>query len=916
MRQPTNSGRRSRWWTLLFAIVVTCLAIRLCFIARLAPILPFGLVLLFAVILSAYVGGLWPGLLSTMLGAAAAAFLLNRLVHLASQSSSLRPGLVWSFAAVFAGMGVIVSFLFEALHRSRSSSDASQRELATILANISDAIVTTDAQGRIEYVNQTALVLLNCDRHHVIGKPFEAVVMIRNVADVDRPIHLVDQVRDTAHTVHIGNPQLLLRDDGKQIPIETTAAPVRNWRGEVVLVVVTLRDCSTQRQVENVLRERLILQARFERIAAVVPGAIYEFHTAVSGHERLLYASPAFKDIFGIDPQEFAQDATGFRAIVLEEDALQVREETDIAAQALQPLNIERRTRTRHRGIRWITTIATPRSDGEGGTLWHGIMMDTTERKHESERMRASELQLRAALDAGAMGILSVNFSAGTVEMDNTARYLWGVGDDPSPAFKFEQLSKLLHPDNSRGEPQDLKQIMFNPQLASHQYHVLLKDGRERWLGCQGRVFRHEATGEWIGAGVVMDITQSRLIEEQRMHSQKLEALGVLAGGIAHDFNNLLLAISGNANLLLSDLRSNEPARTSVGEIQKAAGRATELVRRILNFSSASEFMHSDRAIMLKPVLEDALAAACSALPPTVSLQLNIADALPAVQAESGQVHQAVVNLLTNACDATIAAGGNLIMLDAMQVIIDDTAAKVRPDIRAGRYVCVSIRDTGKGIEQSVLPRIFDPFFTTKPMGRGTGLGLAIVHGVMKSINGAVTVSSRWGQGATFDLYFPVATQIGLPAADTATSVARINVTDAVTASPKKSAVHILYVDDEEALIFLMSRTLERMGHTVTACESPEQALAIFTASPDEFDLVVSDMAMPAMNGIELAERMLAIRPQLRFIITSGFIDAADVEHAQRIGVSRMIMKPNTVEELSLSVASVLREQQNATEES
>jgi CheY-like chemotaxis protein/anti-sigma regulatory factor (Ser/Thr protein kinase) len=278
---------------------------------------------------------------------------------------------------------------------------------------------------------------------------------------------------------------------------------------------------------------------------------------------------------------------------------------------------------------------------------------------------------------------------------------------------------------------------------------------------------------------------------------------------------------------------------------------------------------------------------------------------LPAVLAESGQVHQAVVNLLTNACDATLAAGGGVITLEAAQVTIDELIA-TQADVKPGDYVCISVTDTGRGIEQSILPRIFDPFFTTKPVGRGTGLGLAIVHGVMKSINGAVTVSSTLGQGAKFSLYFPVATQVS---ADT--QLANTPTLE-LTSAAKKSVVHILYVDDEEALIFLMSRTLERMGHRVTACESPEEALAIFIANPNDFDLVVSDMAMPVMTGIELAERMLAVRPQLPFIITSGFVDAADVERAQRVGVSQMIMKPNTVEELSLVVANVLRDQQIA----
>jgi CheY-like chemotaxis protein len=230
-------------------------------------------------------------------------------------------------------------------------------------------------------------------------------------------------------------------------------------------------------------------------------------------------------------------------------------------------------------------------------------------------------------------------------------------------------------------------------------------------------------------------------------------------------------------------------------------------------------------------------------------------------------------------------------------VDVDESLLQPIPEVRQGRYVCITVNDAGKGIDPAALPRIFDPFFTTKASGRGTGLGLSIVHGIMKSIDGAVTVHSTPGQGATFTLYFPA--QLAATAATPRVAVP----------APVHRAAHILYVDDEESLIFLMTRTLERMGHRVTACASPVAALEKFMAGAYDFDLVVSDMAMPSLSGIELAERILAVRPQLPFIITSGFVDAADVERAHAVGVRQMIMKPNTVEELSVALAAILREQ-------
>ncbi len=884
-----------RWWPYVFAIAITEMVFCLFIEQSAARYVPVGLGLLFAVVLSAYVGGFWPGLLSTLIIAAPLKFIFDRQAISVPGIPLGPPSLLFWFPIVFGLMGAMISAFFEALHRSRRASNAARSEVTAILANISEAIVTTDALGRIQYVNRAATLLLRRDLPDIVGQPFESVVKIFDTTDTAHAVPLVEQVRSSGHTVHLGNHQVLVQDDGTHLAIEATAAPVRDLGGQLVSVVMTLRECTEQRQVETMLRERLVLQSRFGRIAAVVPGAIYEYRMGVDGRVQLLYASQAFEEILGFDPRLFADDASAWTAGVYPGDIAKVNEAIAAAMLALTPINIEHRVITPHRGLRWVVVSGVPLREADGSTLWHGIFMDVTERKRAEERLRTSQLQLRAALDAGAMGVITHNLDARSVELDPLARRLWGL-DKVTEPLTYDHLTSVLHPDHLEPPTGSAEQTQFPTGLFSREYRLLL-DGKERWLAGRGRVYRDEVTGTLFGAGVFMDVTQQRHIEAQRLHSQKLEALGVLAGGIAHDFNNLLLAISGNAKLLLADLPEGDPTRASAVEIDKAASRAAELVRRILSFSSGQEPSQTEKSVALRPVLDEALGLARAVLPTTVAINVSIPETLPEILASGGQVHQALINLLTNAADAAVAVGGGAITLEVVEVDVREALHHLSQEVKPGQYVCITVTDAGKGIDPAVLPRIFDPFFTTKASGRGTGLGLAIVHGIMKSIDGAVTVLNTPGHGVAFTLYFP--TQQA--AAMAATPVA-------VPAAQSRS-MRILYVDDEESLIFLMTRTLERMGHRVTAYLSPAVALEKFMANADAFDLVVSDMSMPGLSGIELAERMLAVRPQLPFIITSGFVDAADVERAHAVGVRQMIIKPNTVDELSVVLATFLGEQ-------
>lgn len=509
-------------------------------------------------------------------------------------------------------------------------------------------------------------------------------------------------------------------------------------------------------------------------------------------------------------------------------------------------------------------------------------LRDVTERKRAEHELRSSQLQLQAALDAGQMGIMKIDLESGAVVLDESACKLWGVTGEPTAADTWSALLKTIHPEDQPAFEREYQAALQHKEEFQFEMRVLHAANSMRWLALRGRIERTSTGQARQVISLIADITFNRKDEETRTRSQKLEALGVLAGGIAHDFNNLLLAITGNIKLAKLDLPEAHPAQESLREITKASARSITLVRQILNFSQPQE--RKREVLELQPVLDEALGLARTILPASVSVQVKIPASLPKVVADAGQIHQVIINLLTNAA-AAINTGGR-VEVSADTALVDDTSCVDASELPAGQYVRIMVTDDGVGMDPATVQRIFDPFFTTKPIGQGTGLGLAIVHGIMKSNGGAITVRSALGNGATFTAYFPVGE--AKPIEDRAPKAAN---------SSTRSA-HILYVDDEESLVFLMTRTLQRLAHQVQGFTNPQAALDAVRANPHAFDLVVSDLSMPGMSGFDLAQAMLAIRENLPIVITSGYFRPQDYEMARQIGVRELILKPNTIEAL------------------
>ncbi len=396
------------------------------------------------------------------------------------------------------------------------------------------------------------------------------------------------------------------------------------------------------------------------------------------------------------------------------------------------------------------------------------------------------------------------------------------------------------------------------------------------------------------------DLTSKKQVEAHRntleiqlRESQKMQAIGTMAGGIAHDFNNIIGAILGNVTLAKQDTEGDAPAMISLMEIDRAAHRARDLVRQILTFSRNEPPKRSP--IQITDVVEETARLLKVTLPPTVALKIHLKK-IPLVLADATQIEQALLNLCTNAIHSFGANKGTVsILLDACHPHSKECD---RLGISPGSYVTVCVSDTGSGMSPEKLERIFEPFFTTKPVGQGTGLGLSVVHGIMQSHGGCVNVTSTPGMGSQFTLYFPVT---------------YLQVTPTLEEVPKSSSIsgtgkHVLYVDDDVALVFLVERSLKRKGYAVSSFTDPHLAAAALRERPLDFDLLVTDFNMPGCSGVDLLRIARNARPDLPVALASGYITQDIEDSALAEGAQALIHKPNDIEELCLTVQRLLQD--------
>jgi len=504
--------------------------------------------------------------------------------------------------------------------------------------------------------------------------------------------------------------------------------------------------------------------------------------------------------------------------------------------------------------------------------------------------LQASEERQRLALEGAELGALDHDLRTGTAIWNDRLHAILGhpVGSQLDAGMINRQIVAEDR-EQVRRALQHAKAAHV-PFRCEHRI-VRANDEAVRWISSNGNyVYDDEGTAIRF-IGVVRDITENRRLESQERQAQKLDALGTLAGGIAHDFNNILAVLRGNLAVVRSELAADQGIMSSVVDMENACNRATALVRQILTFGSRQD---QDRKVLqLETVVAEGTRLLRATLPAEIEIRFHEPDLLPPVLIDPNQVHQIIANLGINASHA-IGRRQGVIEVHMESVHVDSTLAATSSDLKEGRYVRLRFSDNGGGIPREVLDRIFEPFFTTKAPNAGTGLGLSVVRGIMKNHDAAISVYSEPNRGTRFHLYFPAVSS-------------QTQVAEPVRAAPKRGrGERILYLDDEESLVILAKRMLERMGYVVSGFNDSTKALAAFQTAPRDFDLVLTDLSMPGMSGMEVSRRMLQIRPDIPVLLATGYVRNEDVEQARAIGIREVIWKPQTIGEMGDLLAQQL----------
>jgi two-component system cell cycle sensor histidine kinase/response regulator CckA len=514
---------------------------------------------------------------------------------------------------------------------------------------------------------------------------------------------------------------------------------------------------------------------------------------------------------------------------------------------------------------------------------------DITERTRSANAVRTAEERMRFALEAAAVGIWDMDYTTGVLQWSPILESQYGLAPG-SFGGSFRAFIDLVHPEDRDALVATMAEASRSGQDFSVQHRTLWTDGTVRWLSGAGRIRLGENGEPKRGIGISLDITERHTLELQYQQAQKMEAVGRLAGGVAHDFNNLLTTILGYCELLLMDLDPADPRQEDIAEIQKAGLSAAGLTRQLLAFSrkeiiapsllDLNEVVAGMRKMLERLIGED------------ITIMLTLRPDLARVLADRGQVEQIVLNLAINARDAM--PDGGTLTIETANVELDEHYAKTHLSVIPGRYVALTVSDSGTGITPAVLARLFEPFFTTKEPGKGTGLGLATVHGVITRSGGSVAVYSEAGKGSSFKVYFPW-TDATEPAEDAQLPAPR----------PPTGVQTVLLVEDAEGLRELTRKLLERQGYTVLVAGNAGEALELFERNLS-IDVILTDVVMPGGSGPELTKRLVEQRPALKVIYMSGYTEDTIVRHGVLDPKIAFLHKPFTSDSLGRKLREVL----------
>ncbi len=746
------------------------------------------------------------------------------------------------------------------LRASEAALRASEERYRRLVENLNEGIWEIDAAGVTTFVNPKLTELLGYSPEEMLGRHLFSFIRPEAIADCQ------EKLARRAAGVREQHDFEFLRKDGSVMVARLETSPILDEAGRHVGAIAGVADITDRKRAEEALaRSRDELHAVYdsapvmmcvldaERAVRYVNAAFVEYVGRPAGELRGERACGVLGCAHASDDPRGCGFGPSCPACALRRGLEAALAEGTISRGVEQRASL-RRTDGHQDEVVFLAAMAPLRADGERSVLL--CLEDITERRRAEEALRASEERYRRVVQHAREAIVVAQ--DGVLKLANPAsEALTGL---PAAVLASRPFTEMIHPDDrALVVSRHLSRLRGEGGPLRYCFRVVRPSGEVRSVEISGAVCI-----DWEGRPATLnfltDITDRRRAEEERAsleaqlhHAMKMEAMGRLAGGVAHDFNNLLTTISGNTLLALEDLPAGHPVRDLLEDVGHAATSAASLTRQLLAFSRKQVI--EPRFLDLNQQLQQLERMLRRLIGEDIELETRLTAGLPALRADPGQLEQVLVNLAVNARDA-MPDGGRLCLATA-QVLLDEAAGAAR-GLPAGRYLQLTVTDTGRGMTEEVQRRLFEPFFTTKAKEQGTGLGLATTYGAVRQAGGLIEVESSPGAGSAF--------RILLPAVEEAPEA----VVTVDAGSRQRGGGTILLVEDEPAVRAIAGRILRRAGYDVLEASNGAEACQVAGAH-ESIDLLITDVVMPGMNGRELATRLG--RPGLAVLFTSGYID-------------------------------------------
>jgi PAS domain S-box-containing protein len=759
--------------------------------------------------------------------------------------------------------------------KALQESEEKYRQLADFLPEM---VYESDKNGKILFANRCAFEAFG----HTQEDFDKGITIFEMVISEDRGRVKQNFQMLLEEKKLIGNEYTALRKDHTTFPVIASANVIIQDNKPVGVRGVVI-DITERKRAEEALKEseekyRLLVENAVEAIFVAQDGMLKFANrktTEMIGYSKEELTSKPFPEF--IHPDD--------RMLVLDRHLKRLQGE---GSPSVYPFRIVHKSGN----VKWVE-LNTVLITWEGRPATLNFLSDITERKEAEEALQESEKKFRVLTETAASGIF-IHHGGRFIYVNPASEAISGYTREELLAMNFWDL---LHPD-FRELIKQRAQARQQGELVPSRYElkIITKNGEERWIDLTVGMINFE--GKPAVLGTDFDITERkraeeemRALEEQLRQSQKMEAVGLLAGGIAHDFNNLLTIIKGYSQLSLLELKEGDLLKGNIEEIQKATERAANLTGQLLAFSRRQVMQM--KVFDFNTLLRDLENMLRRVIGEDIELVTILADDLGRTKTDPGQIEQVIMNLAVNARDA-MPSGGKLI-IETANVEFDEPYAYVHIAMAPGRYVMLSVSDTGVGMTPEVRERVFEPFFTTKEKGKGTGLGLSTVYGIVKQSGGNIWVYSEPGQGTTVKIYFPRVEEENdaLFQIDSAISI------------PQGSET-VLVVEDEPSVRSLATHIIRHQGYRVLEAADGEEALRVAQECFGEINLLLTDVVMPRMGGKELADRLKTLRPSVKVLFISGFPDEAIARHGVLTPGIAFLQKPFSPAALAQKVREVL----------